>query len=377
MADVIHWQSLTHHEAALRRLVAAVRAGRLVVLPTDSGYCCAASGLAEEAVESLREFAGLPLLAVRSAAEARDWAPQLGGATLRLLRRVWPGPLTLAVPNGQQGLSTRLPSSVRDYLHAAGPLSLRQHSHPLVRALLSRLPAPLLVAPLPAQEPGPTAEARPSLEDRVSLVIDAGPCPSAPEATVIQPAGEGWQILRPGAISEQELCHQSACLIVFVCTGNTCRSPLAEALCKKRLADRLGCSVNELPQRGFVVLSAGLSAMMGGEAAPEAVEVAHSYGADLADHHSRPLTAELASQADYLLVMTQGHLRSLQATFSRSGVAPRLLDPAGADIADPIGCEHAVYEECGRDIWRHLDALLDQLLPAAAPAASGQEQVKP
>ena len=60
------------------------------------------------------------------------------------------------------------------------------------------------------------------------------------------------------------LREQSSCLIVFICTGNTCRSPLAEALCKKRLSDRLGCGVEELPGHGFSVVSAGLAASMGG-----------------------------------------------------------------------------------------------------------------
>ena len=69
------------------------------------------------------------------------------------------------------------------------------------------------------------------------------------------------------------LRQQSACLVVFVCTGNTCRSPLAEALCKKRLADALGCAMADLPGRGFFVCSAGLAAMMGGPAAAEAVDV--------------------------------------------------------------------------------------------------------
>ena len=58
--------------------------------------------------------------------------------------------------------------------------------------------------------------------------------------------------------------------VLFVCTGNTCRSPLAEALCKKRLADKLNCDPSALPQRGYQVLSAGLVATGGGGAAEEA-----------------------------------------------------------------------------------------------------------
>ena len=50
-------------------------------------------------------------------------------------------------------------------------------------------------------------------------------------------------------ITDEMLKQQSACLVVFVCTGNTCRSPLAEVLCKKRLAEVLSCTIEELPAR--------------------------------------------------------------------------------------------------------------------------------
>src|SRR5205085_412340 len=112
--------------------------------------------------------------------------------------------------------------------------------------------------------------------------------------TVVRLDGDAWAVRSAGAVSEDLLRRQSACLVVFLCTGNTCRSPLAEALCKRRLADRLGCPPEELSARGVHVLSAGLAAMLGGSAAPEAVTVARSFGADLANHRSRPLTADLA-----------------------------------------------------------------------------------
>jgi protein-tyrosine phosphatase len=133
---------------------------------------------------------------------------------------------------------------------------------------------------------------------------------------------------------------------------------MAEALFKKRLADRLGCTLDELPARGFSVLSAGLAAMIGAEAADEAVAVARCYGADLAQHRSRPLSVELAAQADSLIGMTRSHVIMMSEYYPRLGAEPRLLNPSGEDIADPVGCPREVYEECARQIWQSLEALL-------------------
>jgi protein-tyrosine phosphatase len=134
---------------------------------------------------------------------------------------------------------------------------------------------------------------------------------------------------------------------------------MAEALCKKLLADRLRCNLEELPARGFNVISAGLAAMTGGPAAPEAIEATRELGADLTNHLSRPLTRELAQQADYLIAMTASHLHALSNHHSRLGAPPRLLNPDGDDIPDPIGCDQETYRACARQIL----AFVEQLLP--------------
>jgi protein-tyrosine phosphatase len=298
------------------------------------------------------------VLAVRGAGEARDWVPAMSPLCQRLARRLWPGPVTLITGGDvERGLASRLPEEVRVPLCHSGQLRLAMPQHEALREVLHHLPGPLVMMPLASggsDAPRVTAD----------LIIVDESATLGQLATVIAVNGDSWGIVQPGAVSAEQIRQQMACSIVFVCTGNTCRSPLAEALCKKLLTDRLGCTVEELPARGYQVASAGVSALGGGPAAAEAEQVAHSFGADLSTHRSQALTMELAAQADYLLGMTRSHVHALMDYFGHLGVMPRLLDPAG-DIADPIGGDQAVYDECGQQIWRQLEAFLAEIAPTS------------
>ena len=113
---------------------------------------------------------------------------------------------------------------------------------------------------------------------------------------MVKVEGRTWTETRAGAIGREILADLAQCRILFVCTGNTCRSPLAMALCRVLLARRLGCSIAELPSRGFQVQSAGLAATIGELASAEAVEVVRDMGGDLAEHRSQPLTVDLLAR---------------------------------------------------------------------------------
>jgi protein-tyrosine phosphatase len=367
MPALLDWHLLADPRVAVREAVRALRAGRVVAFPTETSPVLAASGLVPEAVQRLPDPSRL---AVRGLGEARDWVPALGPLAQRLARRFWPGPLVLACRDGLElGLLDRLPPPVRRRVCPEGALHLRSPAHPAILEVLGLLGGPLVVADIPA-------DAVPAEADADLVVQDASDY-STGAATVVETADHSFRILQAGALSEDTLRQQSTCLVVFVCTGNTCRSPLAAALCRKRLAERLGCAEEDLPRHGFTVLSAGLAALPGAPAAAEACEVATEYGADLAAHRGQPLTVELVAQADYLIAMTRGHVQALNNHYLRLGSRPRLLSPHGDDLSDPIGGDQQVYQACARQIWAYLDRLTAELVPDAPPPPAGSlsEQV--
>jgi protein-tyrosine-phosphatase len=146
--------------------------------------------------------------------------------------------------------------------------------------------------------------------------------------------------------------------VLFVCTGNTCRSPLAEALCKRMLADRLGCDPVELEARGFVIRSAGVAALPGDPASPAAVEAAREFGADLSGHTSRPVNPELLAAANQVVAMTRSHAAALAMRFPGVGPVPDLLCGPDDDLGDPIGGDLELYRACARTIRDHLQRLV-------------------
>lgn len=151
--------------------------------------------------------------------------------------------------------------------------------------------------------------------------------------------------------------------LLFVCSGNTCRSPMAEAITRGMLEERGWTHVD--------VRSAGTSAVAGHAASPEAVAVAREYGLALDDHTSQPLTPQLIGWADLVLAMGTSHMHVVRELGGADKVSlvTEFVDGDGyaQPVADPFGGDEDHYREAFVQLQDAVDALLNRLEPILSP----------
>jgi protein-tyrosine-phosphatase len=133
--------------------------------------------------------------------------------------------------------------------------------------------------------------------------------------------------------------------VLVVCTGNTCRSPMAEGWLNHKLAGK-----------GWVAESAGVAGWDGGCASSEAVAVMREIGIDISSHRNRALTRALVNEAAIILAMTDGHRREIERHFPEAAAKVRLVKSFGAapaeDVADPFGASADVYRHVREELVR-------------------------
>ncbi len=368
MAEIVRLGSSEDRRDHIDRSVQLLAGGNLVGLPTETGYVLAASALLPAAVQKLAALGHPLVLLCRTAEEAADYLPQMSVNGNKLLRRAWPGPLQLVLTPAvaSSGLFQSLPEQTRQLIGETS-LRVRVSSCEVLTEVARHLPCPLIVSDECCH--APLANGSQLVElcgDHASLVLDNGTARFPDGVTVAELNGEEISVTHVGVIAPDSVKRLTADVFLFVCTGNTCRSPMAEALFRFKLAEKLKCDESELAQHGFYVASAGISAGYGMPASPEAAELLRKRQIDLTLHSSQPLTERLLNQADYIYTLTKGHRRAILAERPEMADKVRVLAADGSDVPDPIGSGIDEYERCQATIEAHLDAILAGLpLPPA------------
>ena len=365
---------------AIKKAADCINSGGLVVFPTETVYGIAckidAKSLARLDEIKKRDTDKRYTLHIGDKDKVQDFVPTLSLPAKKLVKNAWPGPLTIVFELEKQDiakLEEKLGTETVKLLYKDNTIGIRCPDNPVASAFLSLCRFPVVAPSANTAGNKPAVNAKQAIEQLdglVDMVLDAGPCKYKKSSTVVKisaPAlsceskSGGWQILREGVYSAQQIRKMLTVNILFVCTGNTCRSPMAEGFTKKLLAGKLKCDIDRLEQIGYKITSAGVIALDGIDASAEAIRFCASRGVRLTGHKSRRLTAEMLKEADYIFAMSAGHRDDIIRLFPASAEKCMLLNDAG-DINDPIGGDFEAYKICGLIIEKTVNKRISELL---------------
>jgi len=369
---VIKLDAANPDSAKIKEAAATLDTGGLVAFPTETVYGIACL-LETNPLRRLDKLKGRHpdkhyTLHIGRKTDVEKYLPVIGLRAQKLIQNAWPGPLTIVFELDTRAVEKQrkcLDKHISEILYKDNSIGIRCPDNPVAALLLQSAKKSPVVAPsanITGQPPATNADhVLAQLAGKIDLLLDAGPCKYKKSSTVVKIGKKGLQILRPGIYSLSQLEAMSEIKFLFVCSGNTCRSPMAQGMFAKNLAKKLQCPVDHLNKTGYKILSAGTMRIADMPASQGSIAACAARGVDIKAHKSTALSQHMVEESDFIFAMTRSHCEQIVALDPKSRSKCVLLAEE-QDIVDPVGQSQQVYDNCAELIERAVEKRLRELV---------------